>query len=258
MQKFFEYSKKDLKPLESFELKDELNPDIWKKRSKTNEKIKPEIRKELLGIANEYISTIDFDIKVKDIILVGSMCNYNWSEYSDFDLHILTSYKKINKDISFVANYFDLHKKLWGMSYPISIDGYDVELFVQDVNDPNFFSMGIYSLQDDKWIQYPNKVDIKIDIKEIESKSKFLMTEIDDIEKKLKNTDSESISELDILSSKIDIVWHKIKKYRKEGLKTKESELSVGNLIFKFLRRNKYINTVISIRKKILLMKYDK
>lgn len=257
MKHILEYNKSDLKPLTSFKLKKTLNPDVWTSFGQDGT-IKEDIREELLDVANEYINTVDFRFEVLDIILVGSMCNYNWSEYADFDLHILTDYSKINSDIDFVGFYFDLHKKNWGNRFPIQINGYDVELYVQDSNDKNFSSMGIYSLSNDKWVKYPEKINVKINLKDIESKSTKIMKDIDLLENMLDSTKSENKDLIDNISTNIKKIWKKIKKYRKEGLETDESEFSVGNLVFKFLRRNGYIEKCVSIKNKILLMKYDK
>ena len=257
MKKFFEYTQQDLKPLESFKIHDELNPDIWDKNGKKQETLKKDICADLLEIAEDYIKTVDFDIKVTDIVLVGSACNYNWSKYSDFDLHILTDYSKINKDVDFVKAYFDLHKKGWNSGYPITIKGYDVELYIQDINDPEFYSMGIYSIKNDKWIEFPDKLDIDIDLDNIENKATDIMESVDLIEDMLSKTKAKDVDALNNIKDKIDIIWKKIKKYRKEGLETKDSEFSVGNLIFKFLRRNDFIEKKFLIRKNIILKKYE-
>ncbi len=41
-----------------------------------------EVRERLLVIAYEFIDFLDIDIVVTDIILTGSLSNYNWSKYS--------------------------------------------------------------------------------------------------------------------------------------------------------------------------------
>ena len=43
--------------------------------------MKPEIRTRLLEIAYEFIDFLDVDLVVTDIILTGSLSNYNWSKY---------------------------------------------------------------------------------------------------------------------------------------------------------------------------------
>jgi len=75
--------------LSGFKMKDELNPKVW-----DGEKMKPEVRKALLKIADDYFEGLDLgsEVDIEDISMTGSLANYNWSEYSDVDLHILTEY----------------------------------------------------------------------------------------------------------------------------------------------------------------------
>jgi hypothetical protein len=71
---------------------------------------------------------------------------------------------------------------------------------------------------------------------------------IDDIEKESKDDNYEEFE------SKISKVWKKIKEYRQSGLESESGEFSIGNLVFKLLRRNGYVNRVMKLRKEI----YDK
>lgn len=74
--------------LKSFEVKKSLNPKVWK-----NGVLDPTIRKRLIEIAREFVSTIKMsELPICDIIMVGSSASYNWSKYSDIDLHILVDF----------------------------------------------------------------------------------------------------------------------------------------------------------------------
>jgi len=53
---------------------------------------------------------------------------------------------------------------------------------------------------------------------------------------------------------KLNKVWDKIKNYRKSGLEEEGGELSLGNLVFKLLRRNGYIEKIMKLKRK----SYDK
>ena len=76
--------------IKSFIVKDTLNPKVWDSPNDVKKaKMKPEIKKGLLDIAKEFIEFLDEDVFIEDIILTGSLSNYNWSEYSDFYLHII-------------------------------------------------------------------------------------------------------------------------------------------------------------------------
>src|SRR5438445_10871078 len=96
--KLNEYNlQKDIEePLKSFKTQKELNPIVWNDEDTIN----PKIREDLLEITNDFYDDLELDIKYDDIILTGSICNYNYSnKYSDFDLHILVDFSKIDKNI---------------------------------------------------------------------------------------------------------------------------------------------------------------
>jgi hypothetical protein len=98
--------KKDTEILSSFDLKKGLNPKVWVKDNKST-KLKPEIREKLLEIAYEFIEFLGIDIVVSDVHMTGSMANYNWSKYSDFDLHVIADFEQFPKD------QLDLYKELF-------------------------------------------------------------------------------------------------------------------------------------------------
>ena len=77
--------------LKSFETKQTLNPKLWNSNSELN----PRIRKRLLTIAKDFYDFLEIQTLPKDIIIVGSNAGYNWSKYSDIDLHILLDYQYI-------------------------------------------------------------------------------------------------------------------------------------------------------------------
>jgi CMP-N-acetylneuraminic acid synthetase len=83
VNKYFEFVQADLEPIKSFYLKDELNPKIWNEDSELDS----EVREQLLQIAQDFYESTELKADVVDIILTGSLSNYNWSEkYSDYDL----------------------------------------------------------------------------------------------------------------------------------------------------------------------------
>ena len=89
--------------LESFRTRETLNPKVWTKENKLD----PEIRKQLLVMANDFFESLEVgDLEIDDIILTGSLANYNWSKYSDVDLHILVDYKDLDENEELVRDYF--------------------------------------------------------------------------------------------------------------------------------------------------------
>lgn len=241
--KYFEFNQGDLDASKSFRIKDELNPKIW-----TDFEINSEVREDLLKIAQDFYGSTDLQADVDDIILTGSLSNYNWSEkYSDYDLHILIDFSQVNESVELVKKYADSVKKIWNDEHDITIKGYEVEVYIQDVSEPHT-STGVFSLLNNKWKVKPERVEFEPDEDMIEEKGKSVMMLVDDLEEEVDEDKYESFLE------KLQKVWDKVKNYRKSGLESEGGELSLGNLVFKFLRRNGYIEKIMKLKKK----SYDK
>ncbi len=84
------------KVISSFDLQKTLQPKIW---TESGQKMNPRVRRNLLEIAYQFIDSFGLDVIVDDIIVTGSIANYNWSEYSDVDLHILIDYNQFSKKL---------------------------------------------------------------------------------------------------------------------------------------------------------------
>ena len=243
LNKYLEFVSSDLEPVKSFRLKDDLNPKLW-----TDFEINEEVKEDLLKIASDFYSSTDLNADVKDIVLTGSLANYNWSEkYSDYDLHILINFKDVDDNVVLVKKFVDSAKNIWNKDHDIRIKGYEVEVYIQDISEPHK-STGIFSLLKDKWIVRPEKVDVEPDEDMIKEKAKSIMMAIDDIEDEVDEDKYEAFIE------KIDTVWNKVIDYRKSGLDSEGGEFSTGNFVFKLLRRNGYISKIMSLKKE----SYDK
>ena len=115
--------------LSGFKMQDELNPKIWDKE----QKMKSEVRKTLLKIADDYFESLGLDgVDIEDVTMTGSLTNYNWSKYSDVDLHIVVDYNEIPVDEDLVADFLKSKSSNWNKEHDVKIYGYDVELYVQD------------------------------------------------------------------------------------------------------------------------------
>ena len=243
INKYFEFVQADLEPVKSFRLKDELNPKVWDKFE-----INEEVREDLLRIAQDFYTSTNLETDVKDIILTGSLANYNWSEkYSDYDLHILIDFTKVNEDVELVKKYVDSAKNNFNKEHDIHIKGYEVEVYIQDISEEHKAS-GMFSLLNNKWIVKPKKIDFEPDEEQIKEKGKSVMMSIDDLEDEIDEDKYEKFIE------KINKVWEKIKNYRKSGLDSEGGEFSTGNLVFKLLRRNNYIGKIMKLKREA----YDK
>jgi peptidoglycan hydrolase-like protein with peptidoglycan-binding domain len=218
------------KILKSFSLQDTLNPKIWENSDDVDSsKLKPKVKDALSKIAEKFIDYLGDDIVVDDVTLTGSLANFNWSEYSDFDLHIIIDFSQFGKESKVYKELFDARKFIFNESHNIKIYGYDVELYAQD-SEEEHTSSGLYSIMNDEWLHKPKKespdIDKKILVQKIDSW-------IEKIEKTIENSEKTDGKKLENLKSKL-------KEYRKSGLE-KEGELSYENLVFKFLRRSGHI-----------------
>ena len=226
--------------ISSFKVQEELNPDIWYYDGERY-KMKPEIRISLLDIVKDYTDFIDVELDIDDVTLTGSLSNFNWSEFSDVDLHILTDFE--DKD-PLLKKYLDSRRIIWNSLRSVTTKGFDVEIYVQDNNEPHFAS-GVYSVLYNEWIVEPKQEEVTIDSKKILSKAKNWMSQIDKIENNSKRVDPEEVLK------DIDRFKSKIKKYRGSGLEDK-GEYSYENLTFKFLRRNEYLKKLNDVRNSLI------
>ena len=212
--------------LSSFKVKDTLNPKIFDK----NQKIHPEIRTRLLMIADDFFDTLELPwVDVKDITLTGSLANYNWSKFSDVDLHILIDYNEVDENESLVSEYLAAKKNIWNEKHDITIKDYDVELYVQDMNEDHI-STGVYSIMWNDWLVKPEKGSPKIDSKKVKQKASKIIDSYDTV------LESYYEGEYDKVIRKINTIRQKIKKMRQSGL-DREGEYSYENITFKVLRR---------------------
>jgi predicted nucleotidyltransferase len=223
--------------LSSFHLKDELNPKFWEIGD--TEKMNPKVRSRLIDIANEFINFLSVDIIVSDVIMTGSLANYNWSQFSDIDLHIVVDFEQFSKEeLPLYEELFKLKKTIYNDKHNITIYGYEVEFYVQNESESHF-SSGVYSVLFDEWLVKPKKEDVEIDTTLIKNKSQQWMNVIDRVIEQAKEEPLEEVK--GILKKFKD----KLKKYRTLGLE-KDGEYSDENLVFKVLRRNGYIEKLFN------------
>ena len=227
----------NINELESYKLSDaikfhtELNPMLF-----NDEHMASDVREKLLEIANEFIDYLGInDLDIDDITLSGSNAAYTYTDHSDIDLHILIDMNKINND-DIYRELFTAKKNLFNADHDIKIRGYDVELYVQDKNQP-VKSLGEYSILNDKWIKFPRKQRASIDQNSVKHKVTKLV-QMAEIANRSNNIDQ------------IDKVLSTIKRYRQSGL-DKHGEFGPENIAFKILRTNGIIDKLYNHRNRL-------
>lgn len=215
-----------------------LNNKLW-----DGFKLRPRVRSKLLQIGRAWIDYAKIpESAVEEYIIVGGMAGYNYTKYSDIDLHVVVDKSKISECQDLLDGYLKDKKELWSLR-DITIYGHDVELYAQDIDDEFKTSQAVYSLSKDKWLIEPVSAAIE---------EKLLLQDTAIIKKVKKYTDYIN-NLIEGESSNIETlkkVKDKLKNMRQEGL-DKGGEFSIGNLVFKELRNrgildkmNQYMKTM--------------
>jgi len=229
----------DEKIVKSFKPKDSLSDQIFE-GSDGKFFMRDDIRKRLIEISNNFIESFGVKFFIHDVILTGSLSNYNWSQYSDVDLHILIDFDETEHPMDLVKEFFDAKERVWNEKHDIKIKGFDVEVYVQDVKQEHI-SSGVYSILRNKWLIEPEKNKPNIDDRMILQKGEHYAKQIDSLIKKSNKTN---------ILQMIDDFRKKIKTFRQSGLE-QGGEYSYENLTFKLLRRNGYFGKLIKLKKDI-------
>lgn len=201
----------------------QLNPLLFE-----DGELKSQIRDKIVQIVDAFLEYAEVSINIADIRLVGSNASYNYNEYSDLDIHIVTDLSKIADPETIARLYFDSIKKNFKDSYDIKIKGIDVELYVEDINTSSV-SNGIYSVSQNRWIKEPVVVEDPTD-EEIAEAEKIE----DEIINMIKS--SNSTEELESIINNLYLL-------RKDSL-TAYGETGPGNLAFKSLRNKGILDKV--------------
>jgi hypothetical protein len=222
MKPFLKYlTEEDL----TLEYHDTLNPKIW-----DGDELKSEVQAKLLQIAKKWATFAKIpDFAVTDIILVGGNANYNWTKFSDLDLHVVVNREDLADCPDLLDDYLQNKKQLWALVHDITIYGHDVELYAQDKETPYPKKQGVYSVKDKKWIAQPKHEAVDFRGPVLLAKVKQYTERIDTLIST--NAEDESFSKLK----------EKFKNMRSSGLK-KIGEFSLENLIFKELRNRGVID----------------
>jgi len=231
------------KIIKSFIVKDTLNPKVWDSPNNVKKaKMKPEIKKGLLDIAKEFIEFLDEDVFVEDIILTGSLSNYNWSEYSDFDLHIIIDLEQFEDQGEIYLKLFSAKKLIFNDKHNLTIKGYDVEVYPQDEKEEHT-AEGQYSIMNEEWLVVPKKEKPPVNKPKLKLKINHW---VEFVKKTLKDADDSS---LNVSKTKIKKLTDKLRKFRKGGLE-KGGEFSNENLVYKYLRRSGLLDKVFNYQYK--------
>jgi predicted nucleotidyltransferase len=228
---------------EAVEKHNTLNSKLFTKE----EMLKDRVRDKMLEIVDEFLADLkeqEIEIKVDDILLIGSNASYNYTKDSDIDLHVLANAKatKYEKDVA--AALYSAYRSLFNKNLDIEFYDIPVEIFVE-TEDSARVSNGIYSVKKNKWVKKPVQEDIpEYDTKALdelvdkwEAKCKEL---IDDIKADKLKDEKRVVKMLEDIYDKL----------RKKGIS--KGEYSVENLAFKELRNKGYLDQFKDYRNELV------
>ena len=217
-------------------INDDLHEDFWQ-----NGRLNSEILERLKMVAQDFFNNLKLDgVELEDITLTGSLANYNYTKFSDIDLHLLIDFDNIDENKELVREFFNARTSNWNKKHNITIFGYEIEIYVQDEAEEHH-STGIYSLSNDEWIEEPSRTEPNINENMVKRKVKSFIDMIERTEDKFE------MQKYDISNTEAEKLIKKIKKFRQSGLEDK-GEYSYENLTFKYLRNYDYIRTLFDIR----------
>ncbi len=240
----------------------ELNPLVWNGEEKLNE----EVSDTLMEIVYDFVTSINnkltTELEIDDVILTGSLANLNWNKFSDYDLHIVTDLEKLSDEYDINKLAVDELKNNWNKTHDIKINGYDVETYFQDINEPHTAS-GMYSILNDEWITKP-EYDEELD-KQVESQENEIVAIFDryndQVEKLLDvdidSLDSEEIEEMQEALDNMNDSFGELRRDEEIGLKSEMGEYSIGNLAFKMLRNAGTIGKLKEVKTTLYDLNYS-
>ena len=215
-----------------------MEPALWR-----DDKLDPRISKRLLKIAQDFIDGLPVEVNVEDITLTGSLANYNWSNYSDVDLHIIVNFLEVDENLVLVKSFFDNARMKWNNQHDIKIKGYDVEIYVENQGESHK-SSGVYSILKDEWIKEPSRYESQVDFPSARRKAQDLEFQANIVGNLI------TAGKFELALKNIERLKKKIRNMRRAGLESPKQEFSVENIAFKILRRNDTLSYLNDLKKR--------
>lgn len=196
-----------------------------------------DIRNKLIEIANAFLEDLreqDINIYPADIRLVGSNAGFDFTSYSDIDLHLVVDFEMYSQDALLLQTALNISRLKFNDQYNITVKGIEVEIYAEDIKSATV-SNGIYSVIQDRWIKFPEpEADmseyITPEIKDKTSQWVSLIQAVLDL-----SPENDSAAKVDL--EKCEHLINRLYLMRKTGLEV-GGRLSDGNLIFKEVRNS--------------------
>ena len=211
----------------SLRFREILNPSFW-----IGDSLKPEVKDALMRFARAFAAYVDLDDRaITDVLLLGGNAGYNYTPFSDLDVHLVVNPMYIpNCNPELLDQYYMDKKTLWDLTHNVTIYGVKAEPYIERPGLVRKKSQGVYSIMKDKWVQKPEKFSGELDQTEVEKKVMNIKSQIDAL---IKNENPDSLKD----------VMKKLRGARSSSLQ-KYGEYGFENIVFKELRNAGYIDKI--------------
>lgn len=199
-----------------------LNPKIWR-----HKKLDETFQKHLVDTAYKFAKFSGVDKKrIRDMVFTGSNANFNYTKFSDIDIHIVTDMSGLSEDAVYDK------KVKWAAKHKMEHNGYPLEFYIHDQKENLPDDQGQFSILQGIWVADPQKIANAKKILSNPATLTKVQHYIKLVQDLLKGKDNED----DITSFKMKM-W----KGRTAGLH-KGGEFSIENIIYKDLRNRGLID----------------
>lgn len=208
-----------------------LDPTFFTKENKLDPKV-IKVLKAVLADVMAKLKKQKVIFEPAGVILTGSLTSVNYDEGSDVDFHVLVDFSQF-PDPDLMRNFLTYFAKNFNGKFDLR--GRDLELYFQDANEPHI-SPGIYDILNDTWLMPPSGEKIE-KTKEMQDAAANHKLRAKAFAKDWAKIDKKNKVDVNRFLSIITHYFEGIRTMRKEGLAT-GGLASVGNQVFKLLRRN--------------------
>lgn len=141
---------------EDVEKHDELNQKLF-----DGDELRQDVKDKVVEIANAFVDELKADgikFNLKDIVLIGSNVNYNYTKDSDLDIHLIADSEGLECPDELYPLLYSAYRSIFNKNYEIKIKGIPAEIYVE-MDEPQGVSNGIYSIENG-WVKKPVQTDI--------------------------------------------------------------------------------------------------
>lgn len=214
-----------------------LNPKLWN----DDNSLKDDVAEKVESIVNYFKNLLKDDgieLVISDIYILGSNANYNYTETSDLDIHIIADESSdcLKKHLPIIYNCY---KTLFNDKYDISIKGINAEIYVENKDQLSNVATGVYSLSKG-WIKKPSKEYATPKIDDV-----IFSREVNKWERRYFAVAMNPT--LDAIDKYMDDIYD----IRTESLMN-DGEFGFGNLVFKEIRKLGYLSDLKDIKSDLI------